>query len=117
MYKRQEYDNDPLDVIILGTEKFLPGVLVPCRVVGILNVDDSGERDDKILAVPLGDPDQKAIQDLSHLDPKMMERIEYFLEHYKDLEKKSVKITGKNDAQSAITFIEECITCYQKKFS
>lgn len=110
-----EFDNDPLDVIILGKQKFMPGVLVPCRVVGMLSVDDSGERDDKVLAVPLGDSTLENVQDLGDIDEKELEAMIYFMEHYKDLERKSVKVTGTVDAAGAKKFIEECVESYNGK--
>lgn len=111
-----EYDNDPLDVILLGKESLLPGVLVPCRVVGILSVDDSGERDDKVLAVPSGDKSLAHINDITDIDEQTLEKMIYFLERYKDLEKKTVKVTGQKNAKDAQVFLQECIDCYKTKF-
>jgi inorganic pyrophosphatase len=111
-----EFDNDPLDVILLGNNKLIPGVLVPSRVVGMLSVDDNGERDDKVLAVPTGDSSLEHIKDLSDIDPKTLESMIYFMEHYKDLEKKTVKVTGTTDAKTAQKFIVECQECYAEKF-
>lgn len=112
-----EFDNDPLDVIILGSKSFVPGVLIPCRVVGMLSVDDNGERDDKVLAVPLGDSRLENIKDLSDINPKELESMIYFMEHYKDLEKKKVEVTGTVNAKTASDFIVECQQCYKNKFS
>jgi len=112
-----EFDNDPLDVIILGKKPFHPGVLVPCRVVGMLSVDDDGERDDKVLAVPLGDSTLSHINDLSDIDEKELESMIYFMEHYKDLEKKKVDVIGTVNAEDAAKFITECQECYEKKFA
>ncbi len=111
-----EFDNDPLDVILLGNTKFVPGVLIPSRVVGMLSVDDNGERDDKVLAVPTGDSSLEHIKDLSDIDPKVLESMIYFMEHYKDLEKKTVKVTGTTNAKTAQDFIGECKECYAAKF-
>ncbi len=112
-----EFDNDPLDVVILGDNTFHPGVLVPCRVVGMLSVDDSGERDDKILAVPTGDSRLSHIADISDIDEKELETLIYFMEHYKDLEKKQVSVTGRVNAEEALKFIKECQACYKQKFN
>jgi inorganic pyrophosphatase len=49
-------DGDPLDALILSTHPFLPGVLVECRVLGMLEMSDDKGRDEKILAVPADDP-------------------------------------------------------------
>jgi inorganic pyrophosphatase len=82
-----EYDNDPLDAIVIANEPIIPGCVAPCRVIGMLSVDDSGERDDKILCVPTGDPYFAHIHEFADLPKKKREDIEYFMSHYKDLEK------------------------------
>jgi len=111
-----EYDNDPLDAVIIASEPLLPGCVVPCRVVGMMSVDDSGERDDKILAVPTGDPYFENVKDFHDLPQKKREDIEYFMTHYKDLEKNKVVIVKSwDDAKTAEKFIEECVACYQEK--
>jgi len=111
-----EFDNDPLDVIIIGDKPFFPGVLVPCRVVGMLSVDDNGERDDKVLAVPTGDSRLSHVKDLSDINEKELENMIYFMEHYKDLEQKKVVVTGTVKAAEASKFIVECQECYNTKF-
>src|SRR3990167_270835 len=50
------HDNDPLDVVMLTTFPLIPGVLVRARPIAIMNMIDSGESDDKIIAVPVDDP-------------------------------------------------------------
>jgi inorganic pyrophosphatase len=112
-----EFDDDPLDVILLGDEKFSPGTMIPCRVIGILSVDDNGERDDKILAVTEGDPKLTHIHEITDVDPKTIENMIYFLEHYKDLEKKTVTVKGQGSSSEALEFIRECTEVYRKKFS
>lgn len=112
-----EFDNDPLDVIILGDKPFHPGVLVPCRVIGMMNVDDGGERDDKVLAVPTGDSTLSSITDIKDLDEKLLLKMTYFMEHYKDLENKVVKVNGVVGSAEAQEFITECQECYTQKFS
>ena len=39
-----DYDHDPLDAIIICKEELLPECIVPCRTIGMLSVDDTGER-------------------------------------------------------------------------
>ncbi len=113
-----DFDHDPLDAIVIASEGINPGCVVSCRVIGMLSVDDSGERDDKILTVPTCDPyftDVTKFEDLPH---KKREDIEYFLTHYKDLEPgKKVTVTSWDDAPTAKKFITECIACYQEKFA
>ncbi|QQS59304.1 inorganic diphosphatase [Candidatus Peregrinibacteria bacterium] len=112
-----EYDNDPLDAIVVASEPLHPGCVVPCRVVGMLSVDDSGERDDKILAIPTGDGYYKDVNRFEDLPIKKRENIHYFMEHYKDLELgKTVIVKSWDNAETAKEFIGECLECYEKKF-
>jgi inorganic pyrophosphatase len=111
-----EYDNDPLDVVVIASEPLRPGCLVKCRTIGMLSVDDAGERDDKILAVPLDDPYRAHIQKFEDLPVKERDDIQYFLEHYKDLEKKTVTVKSWDEAATAKRFITECVDCYKEKF-
>jgi len=109
-----EYDNDPLDAIVISSESLMPGCLVKCRVVGMLGVDDSGERDDKVLAVPLGEfPEIKDVDDIKEIE---REQMQYFLEHYKDLEKKKVTVNKWENKGITEEFISECTEYYKDKF-
>ncbi len=113
-----DFDHDPLDAIVIASEPIIPGAAVPCRVIGMLSVDDSGERDDKILTVPTCDPYFEHVTKFEELPKKKREDIEYFLTHYKDLEPgKEVKVTSWDDAATAKQFITECIEVYKKKFA
>ena len=113
-----EYDNDPLDAIIIASEPILPGVVVPCRVIGLLHVDDTGERDDKVLVVPCGDPYFATVNEFGDLPPKKREDVEYFLAHYKDLEPgKEVIVKSWESAKVARDFVQECEEKYGEKFA
>ncbi|MGC1524327.1 MAG: inorganic diphosphatase [Steroidobacteraceae bacterium] len=90
-------DDDPVDVLVHTPFPLLPGVVVPCRAVGVLRMDDESGGDAKVLAVPTDDicplfEHWKSIEDV----PEMrLRQIQHFFEHYKDLEAgKWVKIIG-----------------------
>lgn len=113
-----DFDHDPLDAVVVASEALQPGCAVACRVIGMLSVDDTGERDDKILVVPKKDPYYANVKNLTDLSAKEKEDIEYFLTHYKDLEPgKEVKVNEWVEADKAHAFIRECIECYQKKYA
>src|SRR3990167_4327722 len=61
-------DNDPLDVVLLTTYPLAPGILVEARTVGIMNMIDGGEGDDKIIAVPKDDPRFDNVKNLNDLN-------------------------------------------------
>lgn len=111
-----EYDNDPLDAIVIASEKFIPECLVKCRTIGMLSVDDNGERDDKILAIPISDPYFAHVNKFEDIPLKDREDIQYFLEHYKDLEAKKTHLKGWLNVEESKKFICECVEEYKKKF-
>ena len=111
-----KYDKDPMDVIVIANEAFHPGVVVPVRVVGIIEMDDTGELDHKILAVPEGHTDFAHCKDISDLDQEIVANLEWFLERYKDREPgKDVKIIRTKGALEAFDFLEECHKEYEEK--
>ncbi|MEO0912970.1 MAG: inorganic diphosphatase, partial [Pseudomonadota bacterium] len=103
-------DGDPTDVLVLNDFSLMPGSVIRCRPVGVLKMEDDGGMDDKLIAVPVEkvDPFQAKVQELSDLAPKMIERIQHFFEHYKDLEPgKWVKIKEWGHADTAKRMIVE----------
>ncbi|MFK3738826.1 inorganic diphosphatase [Massilia sp. TN1-12] len=90
-------DGDPCDVLVLTPFPLLPGVVVRCRVLGVLKMTDEAGGDAKILAVPVEKllplyANLKTVDDVPELT---LRQIQHFFEHYKDLEKgKWVKVDG-----------------------
>ena len=58
-------DNDPLDVLILCNEQIVPLTLVECYPIGVLIMNDSGEEDEKIIAISKRDPYLNVYNDIS----------------------------------------------------
>ncbi|AUH67935.1 MULTISPECIES: inorganic diphosphatase [Gordonia] len=79
-------DGDPLDAMVLLTESVFPGVIVKARIVGMYTMTDEAGGDDKLLAVPAGDPRWDHIQDIDDVSEFELNAISHFFEHYKDLE-------------------------------
>jgi inorganic pyrophosphatase len=102
-------DGDPLDVLVIGDMPILPGAVVRCRPVGVLNMTDDGGQDEKILAVPVDklNPAYKNIKNYTDLPEILIEQIAHFFTHYKDLEKgKWAKVGEWGDAAAAAALIE-----------
>ena len=111
-----KYDNDPMDVIVIANESFQPGVVVPIRIVGIIEMDDTGELDHKILGVPEGHSDYAHCKDIGDLDAEIVANLEWFLEHYKDREPgKEVKVLRTKGRLEAMDFLKECAEEFKKK--
>jgi len=100
-------DGDHLDVLILTYEATFPGCLVPVRPVGVLDMRDEKGRDQKILAVPDGDPRFKEVTDLPDLPPHFLAEIRHFFEVYKTLEHKETEVFGWSGAEAAEQTVRE----------
>ena len=110
-------DGDPLDVLVMCSESIEPMTLVRCYPIGIIDMIDSGMRDEKIIAVPMGDPYYNHYKDIKDMPPHVSKEIEHFLSVYKALEKKSqieVKKTKGRDAAEKV--IVEALERYSKEF-
>ncbi len=90
-------DGDPVDVLIITPYPLLPGVVVPCRALGILKMEDEAGVDGKVLAVPTTKilPMYENWKTVEDVNPMRLKAISHFFEHYKDLEDgKWVKVLG-----------------------
>ncbi len=110
------HDGDPLDVILLTTYPLLPGILVKSRPVAIMNMIDSGEGDDKIIAVPVDDPRFNNVQDLKDVNPHTIKEIEHFYSTYKQLQNKVVEVKGFKGKSEAESSFEEGLKLYSEKY-
>lgn len=109
-------DHDPLDVLVLCQEKIISLTLVECYPIGVLNMIDGEEHDQKIIAVAKQDPFLNCYNDVSELPNHISAEIMHFFEVYKQLEGKSTmvdKILGREEAER---IIQECIDKYNEKF-
>lgn len=99
-------DGDPLDVLVITEEPTFPGCLIPARPIGVLNMFDEKGPDQKILAVPEGDPRFEGIQDIDNLTPHWLTEIENFFATYKTLQKLETQIAGWDHADAALKLIK-----------
>src|SRR3989338_9321916 len=79
-------DEDLLDVMCLVTYPTFPGCLISVRPIGVMIFNDSGEKDDKILAVPVDDIRFKHIKTIKDLTDHQVDEIAFFFQHYKELQ-------------------------------
>lgn len=109
------HDGDPLDVFVISTHPFVPGVIVPARPVGVMHMIDTGDSDAKILAVPIKDMRWGHVQDLSDIAPHLLKELEDYYNHYKSFVNKETKVNGFEDRAAALKVIEESLTLYKDK--
>ncbi len=90
-------DGDPVDVLVVTPFPLPPGVVIRCRPVGVLKMEDEGGQDAKVIAVPVSKltPLYDKVQSVDDLPELLMKQTAHFFEHYKDLEPgKWVKVIG-----------------------
>ena len=109
-------DGDPLDVLVVLPLPLVPGTVIQCRPVGVLQMKDEAGEDAKILAVPISDVTgiYRDIVSFEDMDKLLLDQIEHFFEHYKDLEPNKWVRTGEwEDVNVARKEITDAIECYQ----
>ena len=94
-------DGDPLDVLVLVDTPSFPGCVLEVRPIGVLDMIDQGQGDEKILAVGEGNPRYKDVANYSEIYPHILLEIKHFFSIYKDLEGKRVEVRGWKDAEAA----------------
>jgi len=97
-------DGDPVDVLVVTPFPLLPGVVVRCRPVGVLKMEDESGMDAKVIAVPVSKltPLYDKVEGVEDLPELLMQQTMHFFEHYKDLEAgKWVKVIGWGDIEEA----------------
>ena len=109
-------DGDPCDVLVLSPVPLITGVVVRCRPIGMLKMDDEAGGDSKILAVPIDRLSSlyQTIQSPRDLPELTTRQIAHFFEHYKDLEPgKWVRVSTWVDADEAKTEIMASVARYR----
>ena len=109
-------DNDPLDVLVLCTEQIEPMALVRCYPIGVISMFDGGHADDKIIAIPFGDPTYNEYKDISQLPKHIFNEMIHFFTVYKMLENKDTAIEEAKGVLAAIDIIDAAIEGYKEKF-
>ncbi|MCX7114782.1 MAG: inorganic diphosphatase [Gammaproteobacteria bacterium] len=112
-------DGDPVDVLVVTPVPLLSGSVITCRAVGMLKMTDESGVDAKILAVPISKLTKlyENIHSYADLPEPLLQSLEHFFTHYKDLEKgKWVKVDGwegidaaKNEIIASVTRCRELI--------
>ena len=108
-------DGDPVDVLVITPFALSPGVVVTCRAVGVLLMEDEAGGDAKVLAVPIDKilPIYTHWQKIEDINQMRLKAIQHFFEHYKDLEAgKWVKVKGWEGPEAARKEIVEGIKNY-----
>ncbi len=110
-------DGDPLDVLVLCGETIYPCTLVRCYPIGVIKMIDGGSLDEKIIAIPFGDPTYSSYYDIQELPKHVFDEMMHFFEVYKSLEHKTTAVKEICHRDEAMEIIEKCISAYEGIFA
>ena len=103
-------DGDPLDVMVIHDAATFPGLVVMCRVIGVLEVEQKtggkSERNDRLFATPLHSHSERALKDVGDLTKPLREELEKFFVATEELEDKKLKILGWRGPQTGMTAVK-----------
>ena len=111
------WDGDPLDILVLCSQSIQPLCLVEATVIGNMQMVDSGEYDDKIIAVATKDPSVNHIHSIEEVPPHFISELRNYFEQYKVLENKQVQIENFQKKDDAYKIINEAIEHYKTTFA
>lgn len=109
-------DNDPLDVLLLCTEKIEPMTLVRAYPIGVISMIDDGRSDEKIIAIPFNDPYYNIYKDISELPQHVFDEMRHFFAVYKNLENKDTAVKEVDSSEAAKKIINNAIDNYIENF-
>lgn len=109
-----DWDGDELDILVISDQSFQPGIKVPARIIGAMEMIDSGETDTKLIGVIDCDPRYKKIETLNDISSHILDEIADFFMNYKNLQNKKVLVKGFKDKEWAIHEYNECVTLMNK---
>ena len=107
-------DGDPLDGMVLIDQPTFPGCVIAARPIGMLEMIDGGDRDEKILCVPDKDPRYAQVKSLEDIAEHRLAEISEFFKTYKNLEKKVTEILGWKNVDQVMPLVEKCIEAGSK---
>ena len=110
-------DTDPLDVLVICRKPIISLALTPAFPIGILEMNDSGALDEKIIAVCAHDPVYNSYQDISELPKHVTDEIVHFFKVYKQLETgKYTEVGNMKGREAAIMALKKDMASYAKAF-
>ena len=101
---------------MLCSESIRPMSLVRCFPIGVITMEDGGDLDEKIIAIPFKDPNNNVYKDISELPEHMFREMSHFFSVYKTLEGKETVVGDPQGADQAKEVIQKCLNAYIDKF-
>ena len=109
-------DKDPLDILVITSLPVQPLTIMEAKVIGVMQMVDSGDADDKIIAVANTDPSVNHYNNIEELPRHFFDELRHFFEEYKKLENKTVIVEEFGDKTTALKIIAEAIDLYKQTF-
>lgn len=109
-------DLDPLDVLVLCAQPLDPLTLVRCYPIGVIQMLDNGKRDEKIIAIPFGDPTYHGYDSVFSLPPHIFDEMKHFFSVYKALENKETVVDEVQGPDEAKHIIHKALMFYDVTF-
>jgi len=109
-------DKDPLDILILTSLPVQALCLMEAKVIGVMQMVDNGDSDDKIIAVANTDPSVNHYNNIEELPKHFFDELRHFFEEYKKLENKTVVVEEFGDKAMALKVIQDSINFYKENF-
>ena len=110
-------DGDPLDVLVLCSEKLEPMSMVRCYPIGMVTMLDNGKCDEKIIAIPFNDPYYNEYKNIDDLPKQVSEEMLHFLSVYKALESSVTVVNQVENKKVALKTIQDAKERYTKHFN
>ena len=108
-------DDDPLDVLVLCQETVVPLTLIHARTIGLMTMIDAGEKDHKIIAVAVDDPEFNSYREAAEMPSHRLTMLRRFFQDYKLLEGKAVEVDEIQPAKLAYPIIEDALARYSQQ--
>ena len=100
-------DGDPLDAMVLVGEPTFPGCTIRARPIALFRMRDEKGADEKVLCVPLRDPQWSELRDLEDIPEALRNEIDHFFRVYKDLEEGETQVEGWEDREAALGAVRQ----------
>ncbi len=110
-------DKDPLDILVITSLSVQPLTIMDAKIIGVMQMVDSGDADDKIIAVAATDPSVNHYNNIEELPRHFFDELRHFFEEYKKLENKTVVVEEFGDKTTALKIVGEAIEFYKENFA
>ena len=107
-------DGDPLDVLVLCSESLIPLSLVKVYPIGVITMEDNGDADEKIIAIPFTDPNYNTYKSLNDLPKHIFDEMQHFFSVYKQLEGKNTAVHTVQGREEALAIIRQSLVRYKE---